>query len=53
MAYLKVGRGCVVTHVFLDSCVRSGLGYAMLGSAEWIEMAREHSHTPPGSCYNP
>ena len=34
-AYTNVGRGCVVMHVFLESCARKGVGIWFVGEC-WV-----------------
>ena len=34
-AYMNVGRGCVATHVFLESCAKKGVGICFVGEY-WV-----------------
>ena len=38
MAYMNVGRGCVATHVFLESCARKEVGICFVGEC-WVALA--------------
>lgn len=33
---MNIGRGCVVTHVFLESCARNGVGICFVGKC-WVD----------------
>ena len=35
IAYMNVGRGCVATHVFLESCARKGVEICFVGEC-WV-----------------
>ena len=46
MAYMNVGRGCVATHVFLESCARKEVGICFVGEC-WVALAGSGTQSHP------
>ena len=46
VAYMNVGRGCVATHVFLESCARKEVGICFVGEC-WVVLAGSGTQSHP------
>ena len=46
VAYMNVGRGCVATHVFLESCARMEVGICIIGEC-WVVLAGTGTQSHP------
>ena len=46
VAYMNVGRGCVVTHVFLECCARKEVGICFVGEC-WVAAAGNGTQLHP------
>ena len=44
--YMNVGRGCVATHVFVESCAKKGMGICFVGEC-WVARSVSGTQSHP------
>ena len=46
VGYMNIGRGCVATHVYLESSTRKGLGICFIGEC-WVAITGSRTQSHP------